>query len=389
METHSSRTVIEKLAYVLRKSPEELPYLEKLSKTELENLHSVTVSRVYSESNPAWEKLAAVAKFIPNFINARIAEDILGEEITASLSYHLPVKDAVSISGHLKTPFLGRVAERLVPEKAVDLILAYPLKDLLRIVDELLRNKKHYTMGTFVDFLPHNRLHEIATEIKSEEELMRIAVYASRKDHLAGMLEGFTDDRILKLLEATEVLGFWGDILEIISHFSTELKKRFSTLFQRMSDSIVLSLVTEGNQYSLLSDFLSIMIYFTEDDKSRMAGLVPQMHDDVLLGFIKNGTKKEFGELILSVADDLDEAQYQRVGVMIPKLSPDELEKISKIAYESGLEKPIFLFLRSVPMESRDMVADVFARFSAQDRENIERKAKDLGVYSQIEFLFQ
>src|SRR5690606_31660416 len=151
-------------------------------------------------------------------------------------------REAISVAGSLSTPFLAKVVERLIPEKAINMILAYPQKDLIRIMKELLKNGKYYTLGSFVDHLPHDKLHILANEIPTADDLLKIAIYAFKKDHLAGLIVDYSDDRLLNLVTSANKLDLWGDMLEIISYFSEKESIRFASLSDQMDDQILLTI---------------------------------------------------------------------------------------------------------------------------------------------------
>ena len=146
-------TEIEKLAHVLRVSPDRIQYLKHLSLDDFRSLNDSISNRLLTDSSDVWSKLAGVAKFMPNFINAQVAKSLLGPNITANLTYHIDTKQAVSIASSLNIEFLAQVAENLVPARAKHLIEAFPMDVLVKLTRTLTRDKKFFTMGAFVDYV--------------------------------------------------------------------------------------------------------------------------------------------------------------------------------------------------------------------------------------------
>lgn len=385
---HGEKTQVEKISYLLHSNPEKLNFLSQLSKTELESLHNLIMQRIYAETSPTWEKLAAVARFMPNFINAKISEDILGEEITANLSYHLPAKDSIAVASHLSTRFLAKVVERLVPEKAIPMILDYPMRDLLRIVRELVANEKFYTLGSFIDHLPHEKLHQIAQELDSESDLMQIGKFAGRKDHLAGLISGFDDDRLTKLVEASNNLGLFSEMLEIMGHFTEDDQIRFARISDQFSDEILLNLIAAGTELNLLSEFMNVIARFDEQQQLRIGNLVPQMSDDSLIEFVRAASHTEHANTLLAIAERLDVEQFKRAGPLLSRLSENELYQLANSGYKLKREKTIFLFMKFIPAESQTLARNVFQRFEKSERQDIERMAREAGFLHDIQFLF-
>ena len=88
-------TEIEKLAHVLKVTPDKIQYLRSLGLDDFRQLNQSISDRLLTDSSDVWARLAGVAKFMPNFINAQVAKSLLGPNITANLTYHVDVKQAV------------------------------------------------------------------------------------------------------------------------------------------------------------------------------------------------------------------------------------------------------------------------------------------------------
>jgi hypothetical protein len=90
----------------------------------------------------------------PNFLNAKVSEDILGPSIAANLSYHLHPKDAIGIAGHFSIKFFCDVLEHLVPEKIEAMINQSPFDLMRRAVNELLSRRNYFLIGSLIDYTP-------------------------------------------------------------------------------------------------------------------------------------------------------------------------------------------------------------------------------------------
>ena len=112
----------QKLQHLLNTESKDFEFLQKLSADELRTLR-VRMTEVMDLDQPEiWGRVAKVAKFMPNFLNAKVSETVLGALITANISTYVPIKDAISIMKNLSTPFLAEVAEYMIPEKSEELI---------------------------------------------------------------------------------------------------------------------------------------------------------------------------------------------------------------------------------------------------------------------------
>lgn len=228
----SSKPQLEKIAYLLDCKTQELNFLQNLHSDELESLKSKIENSIYNEKSELWSKLAQVAKFLPNFINAKIAEEILGANLTANLTYHIPINDALSIASFFSISFLTSLAEVLIPEKSKDLIAKFPDSKIILIINNLEKQEKYFTMANFVEYLPLDKLKKLAIEIKSELTLLKISTFVVKKERLALVIESFTLERLKKLLALAKELNLKDLVLEILNHSFEKEKKIVSSILE-------------------------------------------------------------------------------------------------------------------------------------------------------------
>ena len=207
-------------------------YLEKLSGRELSDLRTKIEEAVLGEQTPIWEKLGQVTSFMPNFINARVAQSVLGPHLTANLTYHLPVKEAVAVAGHFSLEFLLEVSEHLIPSKAKGVIEALPLSTVKKLTAQMSKDKNYYLMGTFVDSISPERLLKISDVIDEDETLLRIAGYVENKVAMAPIVNGFGDEKILSLLRTAHRLELWEEIVSIARHLAQDERLRIAAIME-------------------------------------------------------------------------------------------------------------------------------------------------------------
>lgn len=381
-------SALEKLAHLLKKNRQELGFLENLSPTHLTHLYHFVAERLQLDPSPFWERLAKVAAFIPNFINARIAEDILGPHITANLTYHIPIKDALAISRHFSVRFMAEVAEELVPAKAKELLQAFPIEDTKKITQELLRQEKYYTMGTFVDVLPISTLLEVAKEITDEAKLLQIAVYSLNKAHLAEVLKGFNDDRLLRLVQQAENLQLWPQILGVVSHFDENMRKRIANLVNQFSEAELLSMLKTACALEIAEDLVVITKYLSDLQKKRLAQLIPQLNDAELVKFISAAHNQNEALQILQIAVYLDPTERERIGKILPLLSDEEILNLIGTAFPARLVPIVVEIASYAPPEEMARIRKLLSSFGEEANLEMQRVAGEIAVSEKIRQLF-
>lgn len=225
-------TEYNRLCHLLHSAENDFSFLKKMNAKELFLLRTKISDAIQDEHASTWEKLAAVAKFMPNFVNAKISQEILGPSISANLTYFVPLRDAISISSHFSDSFLADVTEHLIPSKSQLLLAEFPIEKIKKVIAQLEKRKGYYTMGNFVDYMPLERVTLFSKEIKSEETLLRTGTFANKKDRLAPVIKEFTDEKLKSLIITGSKLNLTEEILSIIKHVpDSDLTRYLGILF--------------------------------------------------------------------------------------------------------------------------------------------------------------
>ncbi|MBX7227110.1 MAG: hypothetical protein K1X55_13835 [Chitinophagales bacterium] len=214
-------------------------FLKKLEAQELEDLRIGMQESLDAEISQQFERIAKVAKFMPNFMNAKVAESVLGPAITAHISYYMDIKDAISIMKYLSVPFMAKTAEHMSPEKSRHIINALPMDLMKKNVVQLIKTNQHAVVGGFVEVTPEDRIIEIGKFIENNEDLHKITSYVARKANIVPVVDSFSDSRLVKLIESGFSSGYGNDLLEIFSLFNAQQQKRLVGLLPKLPASII------------------------------------------------------------------------------------------------------------------------------------------------------
>ncbi|MCB9034642.1 MAG: hypothetical protein H6553_12450 [Chitinophagales bacterium] len=238
----------QKLLRVLNATEKELAFIDKLNEAEIENLRLKTSEQIELNQSELWERFAKVAKFMPNFVNAKVAETILGAMITANLSYYIPVKDAVAVLQYLSINFLVEVTEHIIPEKCPALINAISIKILSKVTKQLIAQKKFFTAAAFVDVCDLDKIMILSNDIHREEDLIAISKFVENKKAIAKIVERFDNKRLEKIiLKAYEINEQEELFIVFVELNSNAIQKVLFVIQQMHSD----------NQTMILKDFES------------------------------------------------------------------------------------------------------------------------------------
>ncbi|MCS6983783.1 MAG: hypothetical protein NZM25_01475 [Leptospiraceae bacterium] len=384
MDDLAKRSALEKIAYLLQRDEQDFSFLYKLEAQEINRLYEWVLERLQLDNSPFWERLAKVTAFIPNFINARIAEDILGAHITANLTYHVPVQDALAISRYFSVEFMAELAQVLVPGRAQHILHSFPVQDMKKIMHQLLRKKNYYTLGNFVDYLPIETLLVLAQEIHNEEDLLRIAVFSSNKQHLANMLCGFTDDRLLRLVQAAHRLGLWNELLGVVSFFDDSLRQRMANIAQDFGPSELLAMLKAACGLQLAADMARITQFLAEKEKARLAQLVPQLSDEELVAYIRGSCEVKGEKEILQIAVYFTEQDYERVAQLLPQLEDMEILGLIAAAFPARLVPVILKIASYLPDEQIPRLRKLMGELGDGASDEMKRLSQELSLGQKI-----
>ncbi len=240
---------LQKLRHLLQLKENDFDFLDKLNTKELIDLRLKIVEIAQFTQTDIWKRLTGVAKFFPNYMNAKISETVMGPLIAANMSYYMPEKDAIAIMKYMSVSFLALVSEYMIPEKAKHLINQIPMDILKKVTTELINNKKYVTAAGFVDVSHIPRLIELAKVIYKEEDLIRISMYVENKSYIAKIVTGFTDERIKDIITMAYDLHLQEEVLLVFAHLTNKESNRVLQIVEQMPSILKTKIVKDFEIY--------------------------------------------------------------------------------------------------------------------------------------------
>lgn len=236
---NSQHAELQKLKHFLQVEDESsFSFLQKLNKDEVHELRMKIIEVSQFTQTDIWKRLSGVANFFPNYMNAKIAQTVLGPLIAANMSYYMTEKDAIAIMKNMSTSFLATVSEYMIPEKAVNLINQIPIDILKKVTIELVRDKKYLTAAGFVDVSDIARLIELSKVIYNEEDLIRISMYVENKSYIAKIVERFTDDKLEKIIKKAYQENLQDEILSVFVQQSSNEVQRILRIINELPEQL-------------------------------------------------------------------------------------------------------------------------------------------------------
>lgn len=199
--------LINKIRYVLKVDVISSTYLEKLDAEELSTLNDQIQDALFSDQSEHWKRVAKVTKFVPNFMSAKICEQVIGPQVTSYVCYHIDAKDLVGVSKHLSIPFMAEVTQHLIPSKSDRVVNEMPLPIIKEVVKYLMKKQQHFVVASFIEVIHRKRLMDLIDSIHSEEDLVLCAQFIRNIELLKDVFLGISRDRQVKMMRAAKKLG--------------------------------------------------------------------------------------------------------------------------------------------------------------------------------------
>lgn len=229
---------VQKIAHILGITEESLDFLSVHPQEKLSYLRHHISSAIQSEQSGVWEPLAKVTKFFPNFLNAKVSEEVLGPHITANITYHVNVKDAINISNFFSLKFFADVMEHVLPERVEPILDAAPPEKMKQVLIELLKRKNYAQISGLMDYTPVEKAAKLTLEVKDYAVLSDVAFYSEKRTRLWQILATYSDERNIGFIRAVVKDGREDMLKEIIESADSSFQAKLKSLIANMEEEI-------------------------------------------------------------------------------------------------------------------------------------------------------
>lgn len=273
------RAEILKLARLLRRSPEELAYLEEVPANDVRQLREQVTDVLFTAQGPALARLAAASKVLPIRVVATIGERAFGPVLAARIAGMLDPQRAVEMADTMPIEFLADVAVELDPRRASDVISRIAPARVAAITRELLRRGEVVTMGRFVGHL-HDEAVRAAFGELDDKSLLQVAFVLESKDSLDHLVELLPDSRRQALVDVAANEQMWIEALDLLSHLSAENRSRFAESGSLDREGVIEAIVNAAIENDLWEELLPLVPELPIDAQRRVADEVAKLDPD-------------------------------------------------------------------------------------------------------------
>ena len=96
---------------------------------------------------------------------------------------------------------------------------------------------------SFVDYMDKEKILALSKEIPDTESLLRVALYTQNKAHVATLTDGYSDEKIIDMVETAQRKDLWPSVIGLLAHFQEYQHQRLASLVGRVSVDALLGMV--------------------------------------------------------------------------------------------------------------------------------------------------
>lgn len=185
---------------------EDLSFLAPLGEEGVEKLQRILdeyIHKNYEEQKPVYQTMAFTTGFLPNFIVAKIAQEMLNPYIVGQVTNYLTPKDAARIAQNFQLSYLAEVAlyaDRLHLSKITQEL---PFEMAYKIM-KIMINKGYFArIGELADHLSENLLKRFLERFDNPEEVAKIMIHM---ENLNVIYAVFRTEKLTRVHSVTNAL---------------------------------------------------------------------------------------------------------------------------------------------------------------------------------------
>ncbi|WP_034271518.1 hypothetical protein [Haloechinothrix halophila] len=321
---------VRKLAATLGIEPTELDGFDELGATRLRELRDAIKNRWFERYRGAFDKIIALAKFVPTPIAAKLAEHAFGPFLSAQAAALLPPKQVADIAVKAPPSFLAATPRHLDPPRITPILDHIPLAVLRATTREVLDRGDHIGLAQFADHVPPELIQSIVDVIDSDEHLLATGQYIESDQTLNRLIRLLTDDRVRSAVDTA--LGT-----------SRESRLQGIGLLSRLDDANLarvereILLADPAALAAVAHDVLdagvqsALLHVATKLEPATAVHLIGSVTDEQLNELARRITEAETVAALLDLADKVDVPTMRRLAAL------DEFPSVRQIAERSGL----------------------------------------------------
>ena len=133
--------------------------------------------KIEEQQRPVYKAMAAATKLVPNFMVAKMSQDMLTPYIIAQVTTLLPPKEAGNIGKSFDPALLAEVATFVEPSLTAQIADTMGTGHVLKVMQVMCQREFFIKLGELSDALNERLLSQVAQKLKSSHDLASIVFH--------------------------------------------------------------------------------------------------------------------------------------------------------------------------------------------------------------------
>ncbi len=201
-------------------SEEDVSFLTPLGEEGIEKLQKILddyIHKNYEEQKPVYQTMAFATGLLPNFIVAKIAQEMLNPYIVGQVTNYLKPKDAARIGQNFNLPFLAEVALHADRFHLSKITQELPFEMAYKIMRIMIQKGYFARIGELADNIPESLLKKFLERFDDPEEVARIMIHMENLNIIYAVYRTEKPGRRNAVMDALRRLGY-SDLAEKVEN---------------------------------------------------------------------------------------------------------------------------------------------------------------------------
>jgi hypothetical protein len=384
------------LARTLHVPAERLSHLEKLGAGQLHELQQRIARVLFDDHSATFGRLSKLVPIIPLSVSIplvqRVVPPMIGGRAAGAVGIEHPKKAAEALR-MLDPKYAADCAPYIDPHTIGKLADVAPPEPIVRIANELMRRKDYVTVGPFLAYATAPLIRAVEAGVPDDEGLMLSAAYAYSGPNISAIVR--------QLL--TGPLGRVPHILDTVIAGSTELRLAAASVFARCDEDVIEKLgdilldigspeaITELAatfiEHGGINDMLRFTAYLSPSGLDTLAAnpiTADHAAMSALVTALAEQTDPTLWRGLLNLVERTDVDIRRRIGASLLELPEPTLTALPAIATKGHLWSTLLRVLAAADADTQARLGQTWAELPADDRGDIEHRARNLGLSTRL-----
>ncbi|MEU0505433.1 hypothetical protein [Nocardia sp. NPDC005998] len=384
------------LARTLDVPVERLAHLERLGAEQLHELQQRMARVIFDDHATTFKRISMLAPIIPLSISLplvqRIVPPLMGGRAAGAVGIAHPKRAAEAV-GMVDPKYVADCAPYIDPHTVGKLAEIAPPEPIVRIANELLRRRDYVTAGPFLGYATTPLIRAIEAGVPDDAGLILSAAYAYSASNISAIVRQLLSgplDRVPRMLE-TVLAGSTDLRLAAVSVFARCDEDVLEALGDILLDigppEAITDLAATVIEHGAINDLLRFTAYLSPSALDTVAAN-PITADtaamSALVAALAEQTDPILWRGLLNLVERTELDVQRRIGASLLELPESTLAALPAIATTGHLRPTLLRVLAGFDTDTQVRFGEIWAELPADDRDDIERGARELGLATRL-----